>query len=99
VHTGDQNGDNQIQLTELLRLIQFFNTGGFHCAVAPEVTEDGYIPGAGDAKGCAAHASDYNPQDWALNLTELLRAIQFFNSGGYNYCPAEGTEDGFCPGV
>jgi len=29
----------------------------------------------------------------------LLRLIQFFNSGGYHACPAENTEDGFCPGV
>jgi len=28
----------------------------------------------------------------------LLRLIQFYNSGGYHYCPGEGTEDGFCPG-
>jgi hypothetical protein len=28
----------------------------------------------------------------------LLRVIQFFNSGGYHFCPALATEDGFCPG-
>jgi hypothetical protein len=29
----------------------------------------------------------------------LLRLIQFFNSGGYHHCPANGTEDGYCPGL
>ena len=36
------------------------------------------------------------PPDWEINLSELLRLIQFFNSGGYHRC-LEG-EDGFCPG-
>jgi len=31
-----------------------------------------------------------------INLTELLRLIQFFNMGGYYACPGENTEDGFC---
>jgi len=46
------------------------------------------------------HDSDYAPSgpDWQIKLTELLRVIQFFNSGGYHACPGEGTEDGFCPG-
>ena len=59
-------------------------------------TEDGYAPGAGD-RVCAPHASDYNPQDWSVNLSELLRLIQFYNSGGYH--PALTTEDGFAPGL
>jgi len=25
--------------------------------------------------------------------------IQFYNFPGYHYCPDEGTEDGFCPGI
>lgn len=92
-HSADQNQDNIVSLSELLRLIQFFNSGGYHCAPG---TEDGYAPGVGDA-GCAPHASDYAGQDWEINLSELLRLIQFFNSGGYHAC--EGSEDGFCPGL
>lgn len=96
-HTADQNGDNVIQLGELLRVIQFFNSGGFHCAIPASSTEDGYAPGPNLAQqACAPHASDYNPQNWEINLSELLRLIQFFNSGGYFTC-AEG-EDGYCPG-
>ncbi len=93
--TADQDRNNQISLSELLRVIQFFNSDGFHCEAG---TEDGYAPGPGD-QTCAAYATDYNPVDWRISLSELLRIIQFFNSGGYHYCPGENTEDGFCPGL
>jgi hypothetical protein len=81
----------------LLRVIQFFNSGGFHCAAG---TEDGYAPGPGDDT-CAPHSSDYKPQDWLISLSELLRLIQFFNSGGYHPCPdaVPATEDGYCVGA
>ncbi len=92
--TADQDRNNQISLSELLRVIQFFNSGGYHCESG---TEDGFAPGLGDTN-CTPHASDYNTQDWLINLSELLRLIQFFNSGGYHYCPEDNTEDGFCPG-
>ena len=98
VHTGDQDADLRIQLSELLRLIQFYNSGGLHCAETPDATEDGYAPGPG-GQSCAPHHSDYEPQDWAVELLELLRVIQFYNSGGYTPCPDGGTEDGFCPGL
>ena len=45
------------------------------------------------------YGTDYNPQDWVISLSELLRIIQFYNSLGYHFCPTSGTEDGFCPGV
>ncbi len=45
---------------------------------------------------CSPHSADYNPQDWQIGLSELLRVIQFYNSGGYHACV--GGEDGFCPG-
>ncbi len=91
-HVGDQNQDFLISLSELLRVIQFFNSGGYHCATG---TEDGYAPAPGDT-GCTAHSSDYNTQDWRINLSELLRLIQFFNSGGYHQ--NVDSEDGFGPG-
>lgn len=96
-HSADQDYDNEINLSELLRAIQFFNSGGYHCQ---EGTEDGYAPGTGDLT-CLPHDSDYNPQDWLINLSELLRLIQFFNSGGYYACPEvlPPTEDGFCVGI
>ena len=96
-HTADLNRDGQLGLDEILRVIQFFNSGGLHCADPPESTEDGYAPGTGDTN-CAPHSSDYNPQDWRVDLNELLRLIQFYNVGGYVPCPESNTEDGFCPG-
>jgi len=97
--TADQNGNLQIDLSELLRVIQLFNSGGLHCAENPGDSEDGYLPGAGANHTCTPHNTDYNPQDWLINLSELLRAIQIYNAGAYHPCPGEGTEDGFCPGL
>jgi hypothetical protein len=93
LHAADQNNDNAINLSELLRVIQLYNATLFGCENG---TEDGYAPGDSDT-GCLPHASDYNPPDWRISLSELLRLIQLFNLGGYAYCPSGGTEDGFCP--
>ena len=95
-HSADTSRDSMIDVSELLRVVQFFNSNGLHCAPG---TEDGYAPGGG-ALACAAHASDYHPQDWHIDLSELLRLIQFFNSGGYHACPEDipPTEDGYCAG-
>ena len=96
-HSADQDESGTLSLNELLRLIQFFNSGGFGCEFG---TEDGYIPN-GPSHSCCTHSSDYNPNgpSWTIDLTELLRLIQFFNSGGYHVCSGDGTEDGFCPGL
>lgn len=91
-HSGDSNGDQRIDIVELLRLIQFYNVGGYHCVPG---TEDGYAPGLGD-QGCAHHAGDYSGADWAISLSELLRFVQFYNSDGYIVCLE--AEDGYCPG-
>ncbi len=93
VHSADQNADGQIGLSELLRVIQFFNSNGLHCEAG---SEDGYAPGAGD-ETCVPHSSDYAPRDWRVGLSEVLRLIQFFNSSGYRVCEEGG--DGFCPGT
>ncbi|HOV32978.1 MAG TPA: DUF5011 domain-containing protein [Candidatus Hydrogenedens sp.] len=94
-HSADPNGDGIIDLGELLRVIQFFNMGGYHCEAG---TEDGYAGGYDGDKTCTPHASDYDEQDWTIDLGELLRLIQFFNMGGYYPCPGIG-EDGYCPGI
>ncbi|HOK10318.1 MAG TPA: hypothetical protein PLJ10_11750, partial [Candidatus Hydrogenedens sp.] len=96
-HSGDQNSDWQINLPELLRVIQFFNMGGYHCALPGEESEDSYVSGYDGDKSCLPHASDYNPQNWVIDLSELLRLIQFFNMNGYHPCPD--GEDGYCPGI
>lgn len=91
-YTADTNQDRAIGLSELLRVIQFYNTGTFHCQAG---TEDGYDPGPGDTS-CAPYDADYNTQNWVISLSELLRAIQFYQLLSYHL--ACGTEDGYAPG-
>jgi len=101
-HSADHGGlgidcsgaDFDISLSELLRVVQFFNLGRYGCQDG-EPTEDGYVAG-GAASGCDPHDSDYVIQDWSINLSELLRLVQFFNLDGYYRC-LDG-EDGFCAG-
>lgn len=99
-HAADRDFDGALGLSELLRIIQFYNAGGIRCAEAGQASEDGCIASVvGVTTGCSPHSSDYAPQDWSISLEELLRAIQFYNAGGYFYCPGAGTEDGFCVAV
>lgn len=90
-HSVDRNGDGVIDLSETLRVIQFYNTGGYSCLLG---TEDGYNPGPG-LQNCAYHDADYNPRDWVIGLSELLRLIQLYNAGAYLYDPW--AEDEFRP--
>ncbi len=92
---ADYNGDWRIDLSEMLRLIQFYNSPGYYCRIN---TEDGYAPGIGTEHDCVPTSADYAPQDWRINLSELLRYIQFYNVGGYerNEDTAD-TEDGVRP--
>lgn len=92
-HSADYNpADYEVGLAELLRVIQLYNSGSYHC---DSDGEDGYAPGNGSTN-CTPHDSDYNPQDWSVGLNELLRIIQFYNSGGY-HSDIDG-EDNFSPG-
>lgn len=95
-HTADQDANNNIDLSEMLRVIQFYNSDGLGCK---EGTEDGYEPSIDDDFDCVTHAIDYAPQDWFVSLSELLRLVQLYNSNGYHYCPDSVTEDGYCPGA
>ncbi len=88
-HSGDYNPeDYKIGLSELLRVIQFYNGGSYSC---DSDAEDGYAVGEGDAS-CAPHNSDYAPANWRISLSELLRMIQLYNSSGYSV--DENAEDG-----
>lgn len=98
IHSTDQDGDFVISLSEVLRVIQFYNSGGLHCAEGVGDSEDGYLAGPGANTSCAPHDTDYNPQNWMISLPEILRVIQFYNTGGYSHCPDAGTEDGYCVG-
>jgi hypothetical protein len=99
-HTADQDRDERIELSGLLRVVQFYNIGIFHCDAD---TEDGYAPGSAVTKDimfspCYPHSSDFRVEDFSIDLRELLRVIQLFNAGGYRYCPfaVPHTEDDYC---
>ncbi len=93
-HSADYNpSDYKISMSELIRVIQFYNIGDFHC---DQSKEDGYGVGPGD-KNCSFHDADYNPQDWKITLNELLRLVQFHNAGIY-HVDTTNEEDGFAPG-
>jgi len=91
-HSADTDFDGRINLSELLRVIQFFNSDGYSC---DPPTEDGFRPGPGDTASCARHDTDYQDPAWRISLSELLRLIQIFNARLYGFDPS--TEDGFRP--
>jgi hypothetical protein len=91
VHSADTSENGRISLSELLRVIQFYNSHSYCCDAS---SEDGYGVGDGD-RTCAAHDSDYMAPDWSISLSELLRLIQFFNIGRYRVDAA--SEDGYKP--
>ncbi|MBI1319109.1 MAG: DUF5011 domain-containing protein [Candidatus Hydrogenedens sp.] len=92
VHSSDIDGNGVVDLPELLRVAQFYNAGEYHC---DDQSEDGYAPFDGD-RSCMPSTADYNPQDWNISLSEVLRMIQYFRVGGIVYCPGT-TEDNYCP--
>lgn len=93
-HSADSDSDGAISLSELLRVVQLYSVGGFHCDAA---SEDGYAPGAEGAQDCPGHASDYAPDDWRIGLSELIRLIQLYNAEGYH--ASCGTDDGYATGA
>lgn len=94
-HSADTNGDFAFSMSELLRVIQLYNSGRYYCN--PE-QEDGFsVEENQEAQDCSPHDSDFNPQDWRISFQEVMRAIQFFNAGNYYASPDLGTEDGFVP--
>jgi hypothetical protein len=99
LHSADTNADALVTLSELVRVVQLRNAGGYDCAANPDDSEDGYLLDADGAlsTGCPAHASDYLETDGVISLSELLRLIQLYNSGVI--APCESSEDGFCAAV
>lgn len=90
-HTADTDTNGVISLSELLRVIQLFTLGEFHCDA---LGEDGYAPGVG-AHTCEHHDSDYKVEDWKISFGELLRLVQLHNNGFYHAC-SDLSEEGFC---
>lgn len=99
IHSADADADGAIAIGELLRVIQLYNSGGYTCAPDPNDTEDGYQPAAKGALDptCRPHASDYQDNNGAISLSELLRLIQLYTIGTLAPCPE--AEDGFCAAV
>ena len=61
VHDGDfEDPQYEIDLSEILRFVQFFNSDGYHCAQAGDPTDEGYRPGPGDQESCRPHVGDFN---------------------------------------
>ncbi len=111
-HSADTNQDFRLSLTELLRVIELYNTrngtvrtGAYAVDEANE--EDGFgtapaRPNTEVATLTRYHSADIN-RDGRLSLTELLRVIELYNfrSGTVRtgqYRVHAGTEDGFIPG-
>lgn len=90
-HDADVDNDGLLSLSETLRVVQFFNLKGVH---VDENSEDGYGAGPGPMDGYVPHSSDYDPADGVIELKELLRALQIFNSEN-GYITGCGGEDGF----
>lgn len=93
-HTADVDHDWHLALSEVLRVVQLYNAGGYSAGTD---TEDGYAPGNAKQTG-VPHDADYNG-DWTIDISELLRVVQLFNAPGGAYYKASGTEDGFVPGL
>ncbi len=91
VHSADTSENGRISLGELLRVVQLFNSEGYSCSAE---TEDGYRPGNTGTTDCATHDSDYITRNWNIELSELLRCIQFFNAGRY-ITSQNNSEDGY----
>lgn len=93
---------NAGKMPELLRVIQCHNSSGYHSECG---TEDDFAPGpdtrfdcCGEGEGVHDHSADRNGGG-RIDIVELVRVIQFCNSGGYRVYRVQDTEEGCCPGL
>lgn len=110
-HSADFNRDFQLDLSELLRVIELYNTrfgttrtGHYQ---VQDGSEDGFAtnPNLSDSESgnnARFHSADIS-RDGKLGLSELLRVIELYNfregtvrTGAYRI--QSGSEDGFAPG-
>ena len=92
-HSADTNQNGRIEITEVSRVVTFYNAGSCH---SDSTTPDGYGPFEGPQSG-PPHDSDFGPQDWRIALRELSRLVTFYNAVRYTVSPF--TQDGFAPVV
>jgi hypothetical protein len=113
-HTADTNANARLELSELLRVIELYNTrkgsartGRYKASAAAAAALDGFaIDGSRSAEEAPTflrfHNADVN-RDAMIGLSELLRVIELYNtrSGSSRtgaYRPSFESEDGFAPG-
>ncbi len=95
-HSGDSNHNWRIELVELLRVIQFYNIGAIHVLQGTEMDMLLFLMVLITA---SIILRIIILADFKINIYEILRLIQLFNSynGYYHVDPT--TEDGFAPGL
>lgn len=93
-HDADfKQKDGSISLSELLRVIQLNSFKYYRRSVSGE---DGFRADPAQSTSTTGyHNADYNPPDWQISVSELLRVIQLYNATRYVNAPEE--EDGFLP--
>ncbi|WP_221031813.1 hypothetical protein [Actomonas aquatica] len=110
-HSGDYNQDGALDLTELLRIIELYNTRNGTVRTGAYAVASASVDGfSSDASRLAEsgvalaryHSGDYD-RDGYLSLTELLRVIELYNyrEGTVRtgeYAPSPDSVDGFATG-
>ncbi len=101
-HSADYDQNWKIDFNELLRVIGYYNAGGYHSQ--PGNGLDGFAPNPGTISG-AHHSADYHgaggsgtPPDGVIEFDELLRVIGYYNAGAY-HVQADNGLDGYAPGA
>ncbi|MBI1320533.1 MAG: hypothetical protein GC168_16535 [Candidatus Hydrogenedens sp.] len=92
-HDADTNQDFFISETEVQAVFELAGQGGYSCDV------DGFQAGTAGGQNCEPHDLDYLPQDWKIELPELLRLVQLSKApNGYVDCSFydDTAEDGYC---
>lgn len=112
-HSADTDGNFRLELSELLRVIELYNTRkGTQRTGAYRVSEDGSMDGfepdvdadpGSPSPLTRFHSGDFD-RDGKVNLSELLRVIELYNHrvgsqrvGGYR--SDSESADGFTPGL
>jgi hypothetical protein len=111
-HSADTDGNWQIDILELMRMIELYNTrngttrtGAY--AVATTTTVDGFTTEPTRAAGASAVLTRYHSADSSrggqIDILEIMRGIELYNyrngttrTGQYHV--QAGTADGFAPG-
>jgi hypothetical protein len=110
-HSADESHDGEINLLDLTRVIELYNThnGSTRTGAYTDQagTEDGFAPDPTRTPGATAALPTYHSadevQNGTISLLDLTRVIELYNhhSGSTRtgqYHPQAGTEDGFAPG-